>query len=181
MSTRLLLIRHGQSVWNAARRWQGHSDIPLSDLGREQANEAAASLADEDLAALYASDLKRAFATAQIVGAPHDLIPIPDPRLRELDIGEWGGLTRSEIEARWPSELEAFNADAPHSRPTGGETLTELQGRVGEALGEIAARHLGATVVVVAHGGVLGAVTGKFGHANAEVVPWTWPAGERGL
>ena len=176
MSTRLLLIRHGQSVWNAARRWQGHSDVPLSELGHQQAREAAEALAGETLAALYSSDLKRAWVTAQIVGEPHDLVPIPDVRLRELDVGEWGGLTRCEIEARWPEALAAFDRAEPHARPSGGETRAELERRIHGALDDLAARHVGATIAVVAHGGVLAAVTGEFGHANAEVVSWSWPA-----
>lgn len=80
MPTRLILIRHGQSVWNEARRWQGHSDAPLSALGREQAREAARSLAGERFAGLYASDLQRALETARIIGEPHALLPRIEPR-----------------------------------------------------------------------------------------------------
>ena len=179
MTTRLLLIRHGQSVWNASRRWQGHSDAPLSELGRRQAREAAEALADEPVAGLYSSDLRRAFATAQIVGEPHGLVPVADARLRELDVGAWGGLTRAQIEARWPDALAAFDRGDPDARAVGGETRRELERRVRAALDELAARHAGDTLVVVAHGGVLAAVTGEFGHPNAAVVSWSWPGETR--
>lgn len=175
MSTRLLLIRHGESVWNAARRWQGHSDPPLSERGREQAREAARRLAGEAIAGLYASDLRRALETARIVGEPHGLAPVTDARLRELDIGAWGGLTREQIGSRWPDALAAFDAGAPDARAVGGETRDELARRVHAALDELAGRHRGDTVAVVAHGGVLAAITGVYGHANAEVVPCPWP------
>jgi len=177
VTTRLLLIRHGQTSWNASGRWQGHSDVPLSRLGRDQARAAARAVSVEPLAALYSSDLARAFGTARLVGEPHGLVPSPDARLRELDVGVWGGLTRAEIEARWPDALAAFDAGDPAARAPGGETRAELEGRVYAALDEIAARHTGATLAVVAHGGVLAAVTGEFGHANGQVVPWSWPSG----
>lgn len=177
MPTRLLLIRHGQSLWNANRRWQGHADVPLSDLGREQARDAARALAEHRFDGLYASDLQRALETARIVGEPHGLLPTIDPRLRELDIGAWEGLVRPEIAARWPEALARFDAADPHARPTGGETRAELEARVREALADLCARHPGdAKLAIVAHGGVLAAVTGEFGHANAEVVAIDWPA-----
>jgi len=175
VDTRLLLIRHGQSVWNAARRWQGHSDAPLSRLGHEQAEEVAQTLAGESLDALYASDLKRAFVTAQFVGAPHGLVPVRDPRLRELDVGAWGGLTRHEISTRWPGALAAFDEGGPEARPEGGETGSAFRARVTGVLDDLADRHRGETLAIVAHGGVLAAVTGEFGHANCAVVRVTWP------
>lgn len=177
MPTRLVLIRHGQSLWNAARRWQGHADVPLSELGREQAHETARALAGHRFHGLYASDLQRALETARIVGTPHGLVPMIEPRLRELDIGDWEGLVRPEIEARWPETLARFDAEDPHVRPTGGETFAELEARVREALTDLCARHAAdAKLAVVAHGGVLAAVTGRFGHANAEAVELDWPA-----
>jgi broad specificity phosphatase PhoE len=172
---RLLLVRHGQSTWNATRRWQGHADPPLSRLGREQARAAAQALAGEIIDVLYASDLRRALETARIVGEPHGLLPRSDPRLRELDLGAWGGLTRAEITARWPELLARFDRGEPDARPLGGETRAELTRRVVSALDELAARHAGARVAIVAHGGVLAALTGKYGHDNAAVVPWSWP------
>ena len=172
---RLVLVRHGQSTWNATRRWQGHSDPPLSPLGREQALRAARALSGEIVDALYASDLRRALETARIVGEPLGLEPRSDPRLRELDVGAWGGLTREEIAARWPEALGRFDRREPDARPVGGETRAELARRVHEALDELAARHAGATLLIVAHGGVLAAITGEHGHDNAARVSWAWP------
>jgi broad specificity phosphatase PhoE len=178
VTTRLLLIRHGQSVWNVERRWQGHSDVPLSPEGVRQAEALAERLAHERLAALYASDLERALVTARIVGAPHGIEPVADPRLRELDIGAWGGLTRPEIAGRWPDVLPAFDAGDVHARPEGGETRAELEARVRSALDDLAGRHRGATLAVVAHGGVMAAATGEYGHDNCAVVRMTWPAAD---
>jgi len=175
VTTRLLLIRHGQSLWNASRHWQGHSDVPLSEQGRSEAEALASRLADERLAALYSSDLERAFVTARIVGAPHGLEPVRDPRLRELDVGAWGGLTRPEIAERWPDVLPRFDAGDVHARPEGGETRAELAARVRGALDDLAARHPGATLAVVCHGGVLAAATGEYGHPNCAVVRVGWP------
>jgi len=175
VTTRLLLIRHGQTVWNADRRWQGHSDAPLSLLGRRQAAELAERLAGERFVALYSSDLSRAYDTACIIGEPHGLVPVCDERLRELHIGAWGGLTRPEIAARWPDVLPAFDAGDPRARPEGGETLAELSVRVRGALDDLAARHPGETLALVAHGGVLAAATGEYGHPNCAVVRLGWP------
>ncbi len=175
MTTRLVLVRHGQSVWNASRRWQGHADAPLSELGRDQAKETARRLAGETFEALYASDLRRATETARIVGAPHGRVPVVDRRLRELDIGEWEGLSREQIAARWPEELERFDADEPGARAPGGETRSELQARVFAALDDLTGRHGGGPLLVVAHGGVLAAILGWFGHENGEAVPCDWP------
>jgi len=175
VASQILLIRHGESVWNASRRWQGHSDPPLSPEGVRQAEALAERLAGERWAALYASDLERALATARIVGAPHGIEPVADPRLRELDIGAWGGLTRAEIAARWRDVLSAFDAGDVHARPEGGETRAELEARVHGALHDLAARHHGASFAVVAHGGVLAAATGVYGHENCAAVRIGWP------
>jgi probable phosphoglycerate mutase len=109
------------------------------------------------------------------VGEPHGLLPRSDPRLRELDVGAWGGLTRDEIAARWPEALARFDRREPEARPEGGETREALARRVHEALDELCARHAGATLAIVAHGGVLAAITGEYGHDNAAVLTWTWP------
>jgi len=150
--------------------------MPLTELGRAQARETARALAGERLDGLYASDLQRALETARIVGEPHGLPPRTDRRLRELDVGEWEGLHRDQIAARWPELLGRFDAVDPHARPPGGETRAELAARVRLALDELCARHAAdAQLVVVAHGGVLASVVGSFGHANAAIVRWSWP------
>ena len=103
--TTVYLARHGQSDWNAARRWQGHADRPLTGLGRRQAAELAERLADTPLDAVYSSDLRRARETAEAVATKHGLPLHVLPELREVDVGSWSGLTRLEAEERFP---EAF-------------------------------------------------------------------------
>ena len=157
-ATEFLLIRHGQSEWNAASRWQGHADPPLSDLGREQAREMAQGLEGERVDALYVSDLRRAAETAAILGGVLGREPTLDARLRELDLGEWEGLVRAEIKDRWPDLLRQFDTEDPDIRPTGGETRRELAARVRSGVAEIAARHPTGRVAIVSHLGVIEAL-----------------------
>jgi len=146
--TRVLLVRHGQSEWNAHGRWQGHADPPLSDLGRTQA--AAAALAIGAVDAILASDLQRAAETAAIIAAAIGVGPVlVDERLRERDAGEWTGLTRHEIEERWPGHL-----DAGH-RPDGFESDESVLARVVAALHDVDRHHSGAAVLAVTHAGVV--------------------------
>src|SRR4051812_28738357 len=102
--TRILLVRHGESEWNAMGRWQGQADPPLTDLGRRQAFAAAASLGTVD--GIAASDLQRASDTAEIISNQLGVGPVViDPRFRERDAGEWSGLTRHDIHRDWPGYL----------------------------------------------------------------------------
>ena len=135
--TELILVRHGETDWNAAGRLQGHTDRPLSDFGREQARRLAEELAGEEFDAIYASDLARARETAEIVGARLDLPVLLDPDLREKDWGNWEGLTSTE---RLDVELV-------------GESTEEHQRRMLAALGRIAEKHPAGRVLVVTHGG----------------------------
>ncbi len=137
--TTLLLVRHGETDWNAEGRLQGHTDRPLNDYGRRQARELAERLAGDGVTAIYSSDLSRARETAQIVGERLGLPVEVDPDLREKDWGNWEGLTSDE---RLTVELE-------------GETTEAHRERVMRAVDRIAARHPGETVVVVTHGGSL--------------------------
>ena len=153
--TRLLLVRHGETEWNAAHRWQGHTDTPLSQLGRRQAELLRERLAREPLVAAYASDLSRAWDTATTALAGRDVPLTPRPALREIYLGDWQGLTTPEIEQRWPGQLARyFNADAD-ARPGGGETRQEMQARIAGAVQEIAAAHPEGQVLIVSHGGAL--------------------------
>lgn len=150
--TQLLLIRHGETQWNFDNRVQGHLDIPLTDKGRQQARLLAEWLAFEPIAAVYSSDLCRASETASIIAgerAPHYL----ETRLREAAFGDFQGLTTPEIAARYPEAYHAWRRDAVRNRPPGGETLEDLGERCMAALREIAEKHPGETVAVVAHGG----------------------------
>jgi broad specificity phosphatase PhoE len=154
--TRFFLVRHGETDWNAEHRWQGHTDTPLSQLGRRQAELLRERLAREPLVAAYASDLSRAWDTATSALAGRGLLLTACPGLREINLGEWQGLTTPEIEQRWPGQLARFFAAADaDARPRGGETRAEMQERVAGALQEIAAAHPEGQVLVVSHGGAL--------------------------
>jgi len=161
--TRLLVVRHGQSEWNAAGRWQGHADIALDRTGELQAAEAAEVLGIFD--AVWASDLARAHRTAQIIAMMTGVGPVrTDPRLRETDVGPWEGLTRHEVEREWPGFL------AERRRPEGFEAYEDAAARLIEALLEIAADHPGGEVLVVSHGGVIRAARRALG-ADAPHLP----------
>ena len=147
--TRLLLVRHGQSRWNAEGRIQGQADPPLTALGEQQAADAVLRIeAQGPFAAVYASDLVRAHHTAEIVAACLSLPVTLDARLRERSWGEWEGLTRAEIDAGWPGDLDA------RRYPPGFETDPDVLVRARPALDAIVAAHDGA-VLVVTHGGVV--------------------------
>ncbi|MFA5883717.1 MAG: histidine phosphatase family protein [Acidimicrobiia bacterium] len=145
--SRILLVRHGQSTWNAEGRWQGQADPPLSDLGVEQAEAAARVL--ERIDAVWSSDLERANRTARILSGPHALAVTADPRVRERAAGPWTGLTRDEIEAQFPGHL------ADGRRPPGYEDDEALAARALAALRDFATALDGGTGVVVTHGGVI--------------------------
>ena len=166
--TEFLLIRHAESGWNADARWQGHADPPLSSRGRQQAKDLALELRDERLDLLLSSDLARALETAEQIGAVHGLALEPDARLRELDIGRWAGLRRSEIEALDPQTLTRFSAGDPDARPGGGETRREIRRRVRIAMLEIAASFPGQRIAVVTHLGVIRALLPGVEARNAE-------------
>lgn len=147
MSSRILIVRHGQSTWNAAGKWQGQADPPLSELGVEQAELAAKAIDHADT--VWSSDLERANHTARILAAPHGLGVAVDARVRERDAGPWTGLTRDEIEARFPGYL------ADGRRPAGYEADESLAERAFAALRDLAATLDGGTGVIVSHGGVI--------------------------
>lgn len=158
-STTVILVRHAESTWNAESRWQGQADPPLSEIGREQARRVAERLRGETIAVLYTSDLVRAVETAQAIGRALGLVPRLEPRLREIDLGCWTGLTRVEIAERYPEEFRAWQEHKP-LRAGGGETFLEMQARVVHVLEEIVAAHHGETIAVVTHGGVITALRG---------------------
>jgi 2,3-bisphosphoglycerate-dependent phosphoglycerate mutase len=135
--TTLLLVRHGETDWNAVGRLQGHTDRPLSDFGRRQAQQLAEELEDEELEAIYSSDLARARETAELVHERLGLPVVLDPDLREKDWGTWEGLTAVERD-----RVEFV-----------GESTQQHQERILGALRRIAERHPGGRVLVVTHGG----------------------------
>jgi broad specificity phosphatase PhoE len=152
----LLLVRHGETNWNRAKRWQGSRGAPLNDAGRQQAREVAVRLADDGLCAVYASDAVRAVETAKIVARRFGLAVEIDERLRETDFGDWEGLTRPEVQERSPRELRAWDAFDP-APPPNGESELAMAERVIASLTEIAERHRGGRVVVVTSGGPIAA------------------------
>ena len=154
--TTILLARHAETTWNRERRFQGHSDSPLTAEGRAQARALADDLDGTPLSAIYTSDLARAVATAEIVAERLGLPVHRDPGLREVDVGEWSGLTWQEIEARFPQGVELH-----HARGYGweqGESHEEMADRVLAALHRIAAERDGEEVLVIVHGGGMRAV-----------------------
>lgn len=151
---RLILIRHGESLANAERRFTHGPHEPLSRKGREEATERGRLIAKRfDPVALYASPFVRALETARLVGAAIGLEPVVVEALREQDFGTLRGRGYDAVR-----EDPTWHTDRWRYRPGGGETLEEVFHRVGPALDEIADRHLGQQVVVVSHGGVMAAL-----------------------
>jgi len=157
----LLLIRHAESSWNAAGRWQGHGDPPLSDRGRAQADALARELARETIDVLVSSDLRRAAETAAILGQARGLQPQLNPRLRELDLGDWEGLTSDQIERTAGDVLRRLNDGDLDVRPGGGENLRELEQRALLVVTELVDAHPGRRLAIVTHLGVIRALLGK--------------------
>jgi probable phosphoglycerate mutase len=153
--TRIIAVRHGETAWNVDTRLQGQLDIPLNATGTWQAARLGDALAQEPVAAVYASDLSRAWQTAQAIAAPHGLEVIADPGLRERGFGDFEGKTFAHIEAERPEQARLWRTRDTTFAPEGGETLIVFRDRVTATAEAIAARHHGELVVLVAHGGVL--------------------------
>jgi broad specificity phosphatase PhoE len=165
--SRLLVLRHAQSVWNAAGRWQGWSDAPLSELGASQARHAGEVLAAMGVkpAMMACSDLDRARGTAAMIAAAvgYDQHLVVDRDLREQNLGEWNGLTSVQIEARWPQAIQRRDAGSLDDVP-GGERGLDFQRRCSGALARLAgAIDEAAEAIVVAHGGVVMALEKRLG------------------
>ena len=156
-ATRILAIRHGETAWNVDTRIQGHLDIPLNDTGLQQARWLAQALAERDaLHAIYASDLSRAHMTAQTIAEAAGLAVSTHPGLRERSFGDFQGRTFAEIEAELPEHAQQWRKRSPEWAPPGnGESLIALRERVLATVDELAARHVGEQIVLVAHGGVM--------------------------
>jgi broad specificity phosphatase PhoE len=149
--TTIVLVRHGETDWNRANRFQGRADPPLNDTGRGQARVLAAELGTESFAAAYTSPLRRAAETAVILAGALRVDAVPDGSLMEVDVGSWSGLTRTEVEARFPEGFARW-LEYGHGWDDG-ETYDELGARVVSGLADIAARHPGEVVLAVTHGG----------------------------
>lgn len=153
--TKLFLIRHGQTDWNHNLKYQGHADTSLSPMGEQQARLLARHLRDVPFTAIYASDLKRAFDTARIVAAAHNLPVQVVPQLREIKFGAWEGLTSEEIEAGWPDSIKRLYTEPDALSIPGGESFRQLRARATAAVHTLVQRHPHDTVAVVSHGGTI--------------------------
>jgi len=154
-TTELWLIRHGESEANADGRLQGQSDFPLTARGHQQARSLGESLRRKTFASLYTSDLQRAADTADAIARALGLPAVTEPRLREIDTGDWSGLTAEEARERFPEEWKRWESRDPDLRRGGGESYRDACARVTLCLMELAARHPGERVLVVFHGAVI--------------------------
>jgi broad specificity phosphatase PhoE len=152
---RLLIVRHGETPWNAEGRLQGHADIDLSEKGRQQAREVAKRLADTPIDSAYSSDLARAWHTAQIMLDQRDVPLNSTVGLRERYYGVFEGLTVEERQAQYPDEFAASLVKDLEFAPPGGENARGTLERMTGVIGEIKERHLNETVLIVGHGGSL--------------------------
>ena len=161
MTRRLLLLRHGRTAWNASKRIQGQLDPPLDEVGRAQAALAARTVAALGPTTIVSSDLQRAYDDATLIGQEADLPVTTDPRLREIDVGLWQGLTGVEAQERFPEEYAAWRVGSDVRRG-GGETYEEVGERAAAAARELAASlppdGLG---VIVTHGGTARSLMGR--------------------
>jgi probable phosphoglycerate mutase len=156
LPTRFCLIRHGETDWNRLGRVQGQLDLPLNDTGRSQAALAAHHLAlHHHFDAFYSSDLTRTLQTAQPIADALHLSVQPVPALRERHYGILQGMTYAEMAERHPAEHARLKGRQPDFQPDGGESLIQLQARIGELLQQLVELHRGANVLIVTHGGVL--------------------------
>lgn len=151
MATRLFLVRHGATGLTAENRFSGEIGVELSDEGREQVRCLAGRLADEKIAAIYCSPLSRTVDTAKILSEPHGMTPIHRDGLREISHGRWEGLTRSEVEERFPGEYESWEADPFTFAPVGGESGVSVLARALPVVREIVVSHKDQNVLVVSH------------------------------
>lgn len=156
----LVLARHGEVSWNVERRFLGHKDLPLTEEGINQAERLAQRLGNEpSLTQTYSSDLQRAVVTAQKVAETRGLEVIRLRELRELDFGDWEGLTFSEIKLRWGRLLDLWFENPFDYAPPGGESMTQLLQRIQRAMEKILRTSQGGMTLVVSHGGPIRLLT----------------------
>ena len=168
--TRICLVRHGETEWNAERRIQGQIDIGLNATGLRQAAAAGRWLKTAGIVALYSSDLKRAWTTAQAIGEALALVPVAEPQMRERRYGVFEGLTYAEAQAKYPDGYAAFEGRNAAYDFENGESLRDMYERVTGRLKMLATAHPGQNIAVVLHGGVLDIVN-RFVRGNPLEAP----------
>ncbi|NJN18195.1 MAG: histidine phosphatase family protein [Oscillochloris sp.] len=155
----LILVRHGETPWNVTLQYQGQANIPLNERGIAQARHAADRLRSRQASALYASDLARARQTAEIIGEALHLTPHSASELREIDVGQWEGLTPEELYRRFPDHMAEYERDPARTVRLGGESYAQLQARALIWLQRIQETHKpGETIIGVSHGGTIRAL-----------------------
>jgi len=150
-ATRVYLVRHGATVLTAEDRFAGETDVPLSDVGRDQLRKLSRRLSGEPIVAFYASPLGRTMETGRILAEPHGKPVIPVDGLREISHGRWEGKRRAEVEKEFPEEYARWEGDPFSFAPTGGETGLAVTARALPALLAIVSAHPGAQIVVASH------------------------------
>ncbi|MBC8016138.1 MAG: alpha-ribazole phosphatase [Sporomusaceae bacterium] len=153
--TKVIFVRHGETLWNHSKRYQGHSDIPLNEKGIQQAKKVAQRLAGQRISAVYSSDLIRAVQTAEVIANKHSLQAVPLAELREVNFGLWEGLTYEEIMADWPEVLSALYLRPGSTLIPEGESFYDVQRRTAIGLSKCIANHHEETIVIVSHGGAM--------------------------
>ena len=175
--TLIILVRHGQTEWNRVERFRGRADVPLNVMGLAQAEATGLRVASEwQPVAVYSSPLARAIRTAEAIAQHFDLPVNINPGIADIDYGEWQGLTPEEVKECWPEVHHAWYNEPHLARIPGGETLNDLRTRGMVAVNELAARHMGQTIVLVGHTvinriillGVLGLGNDRFWHLHQD-------------
>jgi probable phosphoglycerate mutase len=179
-ATRIIAIRHGETAWNVSTRIQGHLDIALNDTGAWQARQVAQALAEEPVAAVYSSDLARAWQTAQAIATQGERPLHAHRGLRERGFGQFEGKTFAEVESLWPDLAVHWRKRTPDWEPPGGESLVALHERVRTTATELAQAHLGEQIVLVAHGGVMDMLY-RLATSQPIAAPRAWPLGNAAI
>ncbi len=152
--SRVYLFRHGETANAHEIRLNGHFDVALSDKGMEQARQLAQALQNQPVRAVYSSDLQRTRHGAELIAEPHGLQPVLFPELRELSFGKWEGMSLTELNEKYPGEMDQRLRQTERFRADGGESFQELHDRVIPKFEEILSRHPDETIVLMCHGGV---------------------------
>jgi len=151
MSTNIHLVRHGETDWNRKSIFRGTNNIPLNDLGRNQARLTRDSLCGKTFDAAYASPLSRAYETAEIILAPHSIKPMKHEGLLDIDYGEWTGKTKEEVMRQWPCALADWESRPNVIRPPGGNSLQEVFDQSFHALKKLTEQHKGESIILFSH------------------------------